>query len=67
VREGGEVLDTVTADRGFACMLGGHDGQTLFIAGAGWREMEGPAKDGPGLTGQLLAAPNQPAAHTCRP
>ena len=41
VREGGEVLDAVTVDRGcFACMLGGEDGRTLFIAaadGAAWR------------------------------
>src|SRR5436190_23703102 len=32
VAEGGEVLDTVSADRGcFACMLGGDDGRTLYI------------------------------------
>src|SRR4029450_11140503 len=32
VAEGGEVLDTVEVDRGcFACMLGGVEGQTLFI------------------------------------
>jgi sugar lactone lactonase YvrE len=32
VAEGGEVLDTVGADRGcFACMLGGDDGRTLYI------------------------------------
>jgi sugar lactone lactonase YvrE len=32
VAEGGEVLDTVDADRGcFACMLGGDDGRTLYI------------------------------------
>jgi sugar lactone lactonase YvrE len=32
VAEGGDVLDTVQADRGcFACMLGGDDGRTLFI------------------------------------
>ena len=32
VAEGGEVLATVTADRGcFACMLGGDDGRTLFV------------------------------------
>ena len=68
VREGGEVLDTVTADRGcFACMLGGDDGRTLFIAAAQWRGMDALAKDGPGLTGQLLAAPNQPAPHAGRP
>jgi sugar lactone lactonase YvrE len=32
VAEGGEVLDTIEADRGcFACMLGGDDGGTLYI------------------------------------
>lgn len=32
VAEGGQVLATLEADRGcFACMLGGSDGQTLFI------------------------------------
>ena len=30
--EGGEVLETVSADRGcFACMLGGDDGRTLYV------------------------------------
>lgn len=68
VREGRDLLDTVTADRGcFACMLGGDDGRTLFIAAAEWRGMDSLAKHGPGLSGQLLAAPNQPAAHAGRP
>jgi sugar lactone lactonase YvrE len=32
VAEGGRVLETVEADRGcFSCMLGGDDGQTLYI------------------------------------
>src|SRR5881227_564005 len=32
VAAGGEVLDTIDADRGcFACMLGGDDGRTLYI------------------------------------
>jgi sugar lactone lactonase YvrE len=32
VAQGGEVLDTVDADRGcFACMLGGDNGRTLYI------------------------------------
>jgi sugar lactone lactonase YvrE len=32
VAEGGEVLETVSADRGcFACILGGDDGRTLYI------------------------------------
>jgi sugar lactone lactonase YvrE len=66
VREGGAVLDTV--DRGcFACMLGGVDGRTLFIAAAEWRGMDALISDGPGLSGQLLAAPDQPAPHAGRP
>ncbi len=68
VAEGGEVLDAVTVDRGcFACMLGGEDGRTLFIAAAEWRGMEAAMTDGPGSTGQLLAAPGQPAPHAGRP
>jgi sugar lactone lactonase YvrE len=42
VREGGEVLDTVTLDRGaFACMLGGPGHRTLFILAAEWHGMDG--------------------------
>lgn len=68
VREGGEILNTVSADRGcFACMLGGEDGRTLFVAAAQWHGMEAAMTEGPGLTGQLLAAPNQPAPHAGRP
>ncbi len=68
VGEGGEVLDTIAVDRGcFACMLGGDDGRILFIAAAQWRGMEAAMTEGPGLTGQLLAAPNQPAPHAGRP
>lgn len=68
VREGGELLNTVPVDRGcFACMLGGEDGRTLFIAAAEWRGMEVAMSEGPGLTGQLLAAPGQPAPHAGRP
>jgi sugar lactone lactonase YvrE len=68
VAEGGDILDTVTVDRGcFACMLGGEDGCTLFIAAAQWRGMDAMRRDGPGLTGQLLAAPDQPAPHAGRP
>jgi len=37
VREGGEVLKTVSLDRGcFACMLGGPDRTTLFIVATEW-------------------------------
>jgi sugar lactone lactonase YvrE len=68
VREGGEVLGTVTADRGcFACMLGGEDGRTLFIAAAEWHGMEQAMREGPGTTGRLLAAPGQPASHAGLP
>jgi sugar lactone lactonase YvrE len=68
VREGGDVLATVTVDRGcFACMLGGDDGRTLFIAAAQWRGMDVLMTEGPGVTGHLLAAPGQPAAHAGRP
>jgi sugar lactone lactonase YvrE len=41
VHEGGEVLETIGLDRGaFACMLGGQDGQTLFMLAAEWRGFE---------------------------
>ena len=55
VREGGEVLQTITVDRGcFACALGGADRKTLFIVAAEWH---GFAKMMDGLgTGQLLSA-----------
>jgi hypothetical protein len=67
VREGGAVLDTVAVDRGcFACMLGGVDGRTLFIAASEWRGMDALISDGPGLSGQLLAAPG-PTRPTRRP
>jgi sugar lactone lactonase YvrE len=68
VREGGDVLDTISVDRGcFACMLGGADGRTLFIAAAQWRGMDALTSEGPGLTGRLLAATEQPAPHAGRP
>jgi len=68
VAEGGAVLDTLPVDRGcFACMLGGEDGRTLFIGAAQWHGMETAMTDGPGTTGQLLAAPERPAPHAGRP
>jgi sugar lactone lactonase YvrE len=68
VKEGGKVLNRVLVDRGcFACMLGGQDGRTLFIAAAKWRGMGAAMTEGPGLTGRLLAAPGQPAPHSGRP
>jgi sugar lactone lactonase YvrE len=65
VAEGGEVLDRVQIDRGcFACMLGGHDGRTLFITAQEW---QGPEKvsEGP-RTGQVLGV-EAPAPHAGRP
>lgn len=56
VREGGEVLQTINADRGcFACMLGGQDRSTLFIIATEWRGPENMTS-GP-RTGQVLTAP----------
>ena len=46
-----------------ACMLGGTDGQTLFIAAAEWDDDAGMVAPD---TGQLLAAP-APAPHSGRP
>jgi sugar lactone lactonase YvrE len=41
VQEGGDVLQTITVDRGcFSCALGGSDGPTLFIVGAEWHRLE---------------------------
>jgi len=50
VQEGGQVLQTVDADRGcFACTLGGADGRTLYIVTAQWpNDFRTP-------TGQVLA------------
>jgi sugar lactone lactonase YvrE len=37
IAEGGQVLESVDADRGcFACMLGGDDGRTLYIVANEW-------------------------------
>lgn len=55
VREGGDVLQTVNADRGcFACMLGGPGRRTLFIVATEWRGMEKAAEVARERTGQLL-------------
>ncbi|MER8693787.1 SMP-30/gluconolactonase/LRE family protein [Mesorhizobium opportunistum] len=54
VREGGEVLQTVTIDRGcFACMLGGAARRTLFIVAAEWRGFEHMVSEV--RTGQVLS------------
>lgn len=56
VHEGGEVLQTVNADRGcFACMLGGPDRRTLFMVVTEWRGMEKVAEVAQARTGQVLA------------
>jgi sugar lactone lactonase YvrE len=55
VREGGEVLQTIELDRGcFACMLGGPDGNTLFLIAREWHGPENMA--GGAGTGQVLSA-----------
>jgi sugar lactone lactonase YvrE len=65
VREGGEQLDVVHADRGcFACMLGGADGRTLFVAAAEWRGVDKMFDDE--RNGVLLSA-QAPAPHAGRP
>ena len=65
VAEGGAVLDTLEADRGcFACMLGGSDGRTLFIAAQEWSGPEGIGREP--RTGQILVA-EAPAPHAGRP
>ena len=62
VREGGEVLQTIGLDRGcFACMLGGTDRTTLFLAANEWH---GPANmtDGPRMGQVLIAEAPAPGA-----
>jgi sugar lactone lactonase YvrE len=55
VREGGEVLQTISLDRGcFACMLGGVADSTLFMLAAEWLGTAAMA-DG-ARTGQVLTA-----------
>jgi sugar lactone lactonase YvrE len=54
VLEGGELLQTVTIDRGcFACMLGGANRKTLFIVAAEWRGFEHMVSEA--RTGQVLS------------
>jgi sugar lactone lactonase YvrE len=55
VRQGGEILQTVSIDRGcFACMLGGEDKKTLFIVATEWRGMDKAAEVAQARTGQVL-------------
>jgi sugar lactone lactonase YvrE len=54
VREGGQVLQKIEADRGcFACALGGADGRTLFVTAAEWSDEADPL-DGETRSGQVL-------------
>ncbi|MET3900249.1 sugar lactone lactonase YvrE [Devosia sp. UYZn731] len=54
ISEGGAVLDTVPLDRmAFACMLGGSDGKTLYIAANEWNGKIDPSQ----RTGRLLSTP----------
>ena len=65
VAQGGEVLQTVEHDRGcFACMLGGAEGTTLFIAAQEWKGPEGIGTEP--RTGQILAV-EAPSPHAGRP
>jgi sugar lactone lactonase YvrE len=53
VAEGGNVLDVVEADRGcFSCVLGGDEGDTLFVVANAWGGPEGMG--GAERTGQVL-------------
>jgi sugar lactone lactonase YvrE len=55
VRQGGDVLQTVNADRGcFACMLVGPDRRTLFMVVTEGRGMEKVAEVAQARTGQVL-------------
>lgn len=65
VREGGEVLQTITADRGcFSCALGGSTGRTLFIVATQWNGPEGMSQGEP--TGQVLTV-DVASAHAGHP
>ena len=57
VREGGEELERFELERaGFACMLGGPDGRTLFMLAAEWRGIENVGEAIARRTGQVLVA-----------
>ncbi|RDS82736.1 SMP-30/gluconolactonase/LRE family protein [Dyella psychrodurans] len=67
VREGGDVLQTITLDRGcFACMLGGAEGKTLFMVATEWRGMENASAVASERTGKIVIA-EAPAAAAGRP
>jgi sugar lactone lactonase YvrE len=57
VFDGGEITHRVPlAQFGFACMLGGSDGRTLFLLVADWRGIEGVESAIADRTGQVLVA-----------
>jgi len=63
VREGGEVLERFELERaGFACMLGGDDGQTLFLLVAEFPGVDRMDTMFRSRTGQVLAR-RAPAPH----
>ncbi|MDQ6773785.1 MAG: SMP-30/gluconolactonase/LRE family protein, partial [Candidatus Dormibacteraeota bacterium] len=65
VREGGEVLQTITVDRGcFSCALGGPSGRTLFIVATQWHGPEHMFQGDP--TGQVLTV-DVASAHAGHP
>jgi sugar lactone lactonase YvrE len=67
VREGGEVLQRIDLDHAcFACMLGGDDGQTLFMMVAEWWGVERMGELFGATTGKVLTVP-APAPHAGRP
>jgi sugar lactone lactonase YvrE len=67
VREGGEVLQRIELDQFcFACMLGGDDGQLLFMLVAEWRGVEHMDWLFSSHTGRVLTA-QAPAPHAGRP
>ncbi|MGH3588776.1 MAG: SMP-30/gluconolactonase/LRE family protein, partial [Pseudonocardia sp.] len=57
VREGGKVLRRIELDAAcFACMLGGHDGTTLFMMVADWQGIERMGELFQSRTGRVLTA-----------
>jgi sugar lactone lactonase YvrE len=57
VCQGGEVMETITLDRGgFSCALGGAENKTLFITANEWRGMEQMAEVAAARTGQIVVA-----------
>src|SRR5579859_1897212 len=67
VADGGEVLERIELNQFcFACMLGGADGQTLYMLVAEWKGLERMGELFSSRTGQVLVA-RAPAPHAGRP